>query len=198
LGLLLLASPDGAVAQDRDGSAIAALAGGALGLYSGAMLGFTGGIIPCTQGSVGVGCIRWHAAGAGAIGLVSGALLGAGDAERLGDAALSAGIGFVAGSAAGLVIKPLAQRFGWHDVLTVGLLGGAVGAAPIGSALGFGLGAGAGLILWRAIPGGTFPNAIAVAVAGLALGGLTQWVIEGARAHEGPRPTFLMPLQVRF
>jgi hypothetical protein len=191
--------PAGAQAN---GSASAAVAGGVLGLFSGTILGVAGSIIPCTQTYDGAACIRWHAFGAGALGLVGGALMGRADADRVGSAAGSAGIGFLAGSAAGLVLKPIAQRVGWLDVLTVGLLGGAIGASPEGAAIGFGAGAVAGLILWRVTPGGTFPDALSAALAGLALGGVGGWLIRGAESRDparAPPPGVLVPLaSIRF
>jgi hypothetical protein len=201
LALILLAgaNPHTTAAQ-RDGSAPAAVAGGALGLFSGAMLGVAGSVSPCTQTWDGAACIRWHALGGGALGLVGGALAGGTNPDRIGGAALSAGIGFVAGGAAGLVLKPIAQRFGWHDVFTVGLLGAAVGASPRGAALGLGAGAVAGAIVWRLTPGGTFPDALAAALAGMALGGVSGWLVHGfARDTPDDGPPVLVPLgSIRF
>jgi hypothetical protein len=195
--LLSAMAPYPAGAQ-RDGSVPAAVAGGALGLFSGAILGVTGSIIPCTQTYDGAGCIRAHALGAGALGLLGGALMGEADADRVGSAAGSAGIGFLAGTAAGLILKPIAQRVGWRDVFTIGLLGGAIGASPAGAALGFGAGAVAGVVLWRVIPGGTFPDALSVALTGLALGGIGGWIVRGL---EGGPPDFIFPVpmaRIRF
>jgi len=188
------------VGAQADGSVPAAVAGGTLGLFSGAILGVAGSIIPCTQTYDGAGCIWGHALGAGALGLVGGVLMGEADADRVGSAAGSAGIGFVAGSVAGLILKPIAQRVGWHDVLTVGLLGGAIGASPEGAALGFGAGAVAGVILWRVIPGGTFPDALSAALAGLALGGVGGWLVRGLeRDDPDDIPRAAVPLaSIRF
>jgi hypothetical protein len=192
-GLLLWGVPSGLAGAQDDGSVSAAVAGGALGLFSGAILGVAGSIIPCTQTYDGAGCIWGHALGAGALGLVSGALMGAADADRVGSAAGSAGIGFLAGSAAGLILKPIAQRVGWHDVFTVGLVGGAIGASPEGAALGFGAGAVAGVLLWRVIPGGTFPDALGAALAGLALGGVGGWIVRGL---ERDSPDVVFPVAI--
>ncbi len=95
--LLHVCAPAGTEAQESDGSTAAAVAGGALGLASGATLGAVGSIIPCSQTGPGPTCVRWSAIGGGAIGVTGGALLGAGDSDRLADAAVGAGIGFVAG-----------------------------------------------------------------------------------------------------
>ncbi len=184
-------------AKATEGSALAATAGGALGLYAGATLAAVGSLIPCTQTYPGPSCVRWSAVAGGAIGLGGGVLLGAADAERLGDAAIGAGIGFAAGSVAGLLIRSKAERLGWGDVATIGLFGGAVGSAPIGSAIGL-LGGGAvGLILWSTVDGLGPPEALGMAVAGLALGGMTEWLVRGIDAQSGGSPQLQVTLPVR-
>jgi hypothetical protein len=198
--MLATAAPGPLPAQARaDGSPGAAAAGGALGLLSGAVLGVAGSIIPCTQTWDGARCITGHAIGGGALGLLGGALAGAGDRDLVRSAALSAGIGFLAGGAAGLVLKPVAQRFGWPDVFTVGLLGGAIGASPGGAAIGFGGGAVAGLIIWRVLPGRSFPDALAAVLAGTALGGLGGWLLRGMNAQPGDAISVRVPVaHIRF
>jgi hypothetical protein len=187
-----------ASAQDR-GSVAAAVAGGALGSLSGATLGVAGALIPCTQTMDGVTCILGHALAGGALGLVGGALAGSANDERVKSAGLSAGIGFLAGSAVGLVLKPVAQRFGWHDVFTIGLLGAAIGASPKGAAVGFGGGALAGVIVWQILPGGTFPDGLAVALAGTALGGIGGWLVTGLQDEMPGGRQLHVPLgRIRF
>ena len=161
-----------------------AVGGGALGLYSGAMLGTVGTLIPCAQSSMGAPCL-WIGSSLGAtVGMVSGAALGAADPERLGDLAASAGIGVAVGVAAGLALVPIAQRFGWKDVATLGLLGGAVGASPAGAGIGLAAGGAGGLVLhWLAPESVRLPEVLALAAGGMAVGALAGWVVE---AHRSP------------
>jgi hypothetical protein len=182
------------------GSATAAVAGGALGLASGATLGLTGSLVPCTQTYAGASCVRWSTAVGGVIGVASGVLIGAADSDRIERAATTAGIGAVAGIAAGFAASRFVQRFGWADVATIGLLGGAVGAMPRGAGIGVLVGGTAGVVLWQTIPGVHLPDAVGFAVAGLALGSLTQWVWSAAetRREPGTGAQLLVPLTIRF
>ena len=163
-------------AQETSGSTWAAVGGGALGLYSGAVLGSMGSWLPCNRTYQSMTCVRVSTVGAGVIGAASGIVIGAVDSETLGDAALGAGIGFAAGAAAGIVMKPFLQRFGWDDVAAVGLMGGAIGASPVGAAVGLGAGTLIGVVLWQVVPSIELSDALAFSVGGMALGGLTGWV----------------------
>ncbi len=202
LTLALLAAclgpAEGAFAQESGGSTAAAVAGGALGLASGATLASVGSLIPCSQSYPGPTCMRWGAVGGGAVGLTGGAMLGSADSDRLGDAATGAGIGFVAGAAAGLGLKSATERFGWQDVTAVGLFGGAIGSAPVGSALGLLGGSAIGLVLWGVVDDFKPPDLLGSALAGLALGGITQWLVRGIDAHSnsGAELQFSLPLRV--
>jgi hypothetical protein len=73
-------------------------------------------------------------------------------------------------------MKPFLQRFGWDDVAAVGLMGGAIGASPVGAAIGFGAGTLIGVVLWQVVPSIELSDALAFSVGGMALGGLTGWV----------------------
>jgi len=184
------------MAQEASGSGWAAVAGGVLGLYSGATLASFGSLVPCTQSYPGPKCVGWSAAAGGAIAATGGLLLGGADAERLGDVALGTGIGFLAGGVVGLVLRSQAQRFGWADVGTVGLLGGAIGSAPLGAAAGFGAGGVVGIILWLTVDGFDSPDALGAAAAGLALGGLTQWLVRGIDSQGSGTPVLQVTLPV--
>ncbi len=196
LAALVFAAPRAAPAQESDGSAGAAAAGGALGLYAGATLANVGSIIPCTQTYAGPTCVRWSSVTGGALGLAGGLALGAADSERVEDTAVRAGIGFLAGSAAGLVVKSAAQRVGWADVATLGLIGGAIGSAPRGAAIGLAAGGAVGLILYGTVDGFELPDLLGAALAGLAIGGITQWVAEGIDAQTQDSP--VLSFSVRF
>ena len=166
-------------AQESGGSTAAAVGGGALGLASGATLAAVGSLVPCSQSYPGPTCMRWSSAAGGALGLTGGAMLGSADSDRLGDAAVGAGIGFVAGAAVGLVLKSSAERFGWQDVAAVGLLGGSVGSAPLGSAAGFLGGAVVGAALWALVDDFKSPDMFGSALAGMAIGGIAEWLARG-------------------
>lgn len=198
VALLLVCSDSNG--QTNGGSTQTAVAGGALGLASGATLGLTGSLVPCTQTYAGATCVRWATAVGGAIGLASGMAIGAADSDRIERAGTTAGIGAAVGVAAGLAASRFAQRFGWADVATIGLLGGAVGAMPRGAGIGVLVGGAAGVVLWQFIPGVHLPDAVGFAVAGLALGSLTQWVWSAAdaRREPGTGTQLLVPLTIRF
>lgn len=180
------------------GSTAAATAGAALGLYSGALLVTFGSLIPCTETPSGAPCVRLGAAFGGAVGLLGGAMTGAGDSQRLENIAISSAIGFGVGGVAGLVLKPVAQRVGWRDVATMAVWGGAIGAQPMGALIGFGAGGLVGFVFWKAIPGFNFPEFIATAAAGVAIGGLVGWMEDGISAQSADPPTPVTLIRVRF
>lgn len=184
----------------QSGSAAAAVGGAALGLSSGATLAFVGSLVPCTQTRPGPTCVRWSAIGGGVLGLAGGAMLGASDSDQLSDVAVGAGIGFLAGAAAGLVLKSAAERFGWQDVAVVGLLGGSIGAAPLGSAIGFLGGSAVGLAAWGLFDSFDTPDLIGAAAAGMALGGIAEWLVRGigAQGDDSPQFSVVLPLTVSF
>jgi hypothetical protein len=204
MAILLAAGLAGAPAawgQDSTGSTGAAIAGGALGIASGVVLGTVGSIPPCWQTTAGVRCVRWSAGLGAAVGAVSGAVIGAHDTERVEQAATSAAIGFGAGAVVGLALVPIAQRFGWQDVLAMGLVGGAIGAAPLGSAVGFASGALVGAALTQTVSGFTVPDAVGLGLVGMSVGALTQWVmaaVESADDDGGPGMALVLPFSVRF
>ncbi len=191
-------APRHASGQESGGSTAASVAGGALGLASGATLAAVGSLVPCSQSYAGPTCVRWSAIGGGTVGAVGGSMLGSGDSERLGDAAVGAGIGFAAGAVVGIVLKSTTERFGWQDVATVGLFGGSIGSVPLGSAVGLLGGSAVGLALWSLIDDFKSPDLFGAAVAGLALGGITEWLVRGIDARSGGsnEVTFTMPLRV--
>ena len=193
-------APAESVAQESGGSTAAAIAGGALGLASGATLGAVGSIIPCSQTGPGPTCVRWSAIGGGAIGVTGGALLGAGDSDRLAGAAVGAGIGFVVGAIGGMLLKSKAERFGWQDVAAVGLFGGAIGSAPIGSAIGMLSGTAVGLAAWALLDDFKGPDLLGAAVAGLAIGGIAEWLVRGidAQSRGDSELQLYVPLKVGF
>ncbi len=183
-------------AQETSGSTWAAIGGGALGLYSGAVLGSIGGWVPCNRVYGSVGCVRTATIAGGVVGATSGVVIGALDGETLGDAAVGAGIGFGAGVLAGAVMKPFLQRFGWDDVAAVGIMGGAIGASPVGAAVGLGAGALIGVVLWQLVPTFELTDAVAFSLGGLALGGLTGWVYRAfdVESSQSASPSAAVPI----
>jgi len=200
LTLVHASTPITIAAQESGGSTAAAVAGGALGLASGATLGAVGSIIPCSQTGPGPTCVRWSAIGGGVVAATGGAMLGAVDSDQLGDAAVGAGIGFLAGAIGGMLIKSQAERFGWQDVAAVGLFGGAIGSAPRGSVIGLLGGSAVGLVTWALLDDFKGPDLLGAALAGLAIGGIAEWLIRGidAQSEDDSEILFTVPLQVGF
>lgn len=160
----------------QQGKAWAVAAGGGLGFISGSLTAELAAIGPCNQTRWGVGCVQLSAGGGGTIGLAAGAAAGFQDAETIEDAALGAAIGFGVGAVGGVIVKPVAERFGWHDVATLGVAGASVGAGFPGSLIGLGAGGMAGLLAWQLVPGFERTNVVSAALVGLAVGSLTQWI----------------------
>ena len=82
-----------------------------------------------------------------------------------------------------LCSTPFIERWAPQDALALGLIGGAVGTAPIGAAIGFGAGAATGAVLWQKLPGFGSPRAAALALGGLAVGVLTEWIVRAASTN---------------
>jgi len=195
---LLAAPADELSGQETSGSTWAAIGGGALGLYSGAVLGSIGSWVPCNQVYGSVECVRTATIAGGVMGAASGAVIGAIDSETLGDAAVGAGVGFGAGIVAGAVMRPFLQRFGWDDVAAVGIMGGAIGASPVGAAIGFGAGTLVGVVLWQLVPSFELTDAVAFSLGGLALGGVTGWVYRAFEVESGQPVTPSTAIPIGF
>lgn len=179
--LCLLA--DSARAQETAGSDAARLAGGALGLYSVALLGTVGALIPCSQTYAGAKCVRAAAVTAGVIGFAGGFYLGDADEDRVASSARGAGYGLLIGSLAGFGLKQFVPRFSWADVATGGLIGSAIGASAKGAGIGLAAGSVVGLVLWQSVPAFDLPNAAGVALLGMAVGGIGSWVVRSVDAQ---------------
>jgi len=181
--LILAAKP----AQAQEGSDLARVGGSALGLYSGAVLGTVGSLIPCSQTYAGARCVRGLGVLGGIVGLGAGFYLGDLDEDAVVDAYRGAGYGLLIGSAAGLILKQVVERYNWADVAASGLVGAAIGSSAKGAAIGLAAGSIIGAALYWAIPSFDLPNAVGVAVMGMALGGIGSWVVRGVEADDaGP------------
>ncbi len=171
-------------ARAQEGSDLARVGGGALGLYSGAVLGTVGSLIPCSQTYAGARCVRGVGILGGLTGLAAGFYLGDLDEDAVVDAYRGAGYGLLIGSAAGLVLKEVVERYNWADVAATGLVGAAIGSSAKGAALGLAAGSLVGLGLYWAVPSFDIPNTVGVAVMGMALGGIAYWVVRSVEADQ--------------
>ncbi|MBT8479829.1 MAG: hypothetical protein KJO06_12985 [Gemmatimonadetes bacterium] len=131
--------------------------------------------------------------GAG-VGLVSGLTLGREDSDAVWNAYRRAGVGFVAGSAVVLALKPFVDRWSWADVAAGGVIGSSIGAGGSGAWIGLVLGMGVGVGLWQALPTVEMPDAIGVGLIGMAVGGITSWIIRALDGSDSP-PADLPVLQ---
>ncbi len=170
-------------ARAQEGSDWARVAGGALGLYSGAVLGSLGGLVPCSQTYAGAWCVQAAGAVGGAIALGGGIYLGGVDEDAVTSAARGAGYGLLIGSAAGFVLKEAVPRLGWNDVVAGGLIGTAIGASAEGAALGLAAGSVVGGVLYLTVPSFDFPNSAGVALTGMAVGGIGSWIVRSVDAN---------------
>lgn len=192
-----------AAAQDDSssgGSTGAAVGGAALGMYSGAMLGVIGGLIPCTHTYAGPKCVRATGITGGAIGLLSGAYVGANDSRTFESALRGSAWGFGIGSVVGFALKETVRQYGWADVVAAGGIGASIGASPGGSLIGLAGGTVVGAVLWKAIPSFDVPDLMSASLMGLAIGGLAGWAIRAVDAdgNSSVAPQIVVPLSVGF
>ena len=181
-------------AQETSGSTEAAVAGAAMGLYAGAALGGLASLVPCNQTMAGISCVRTVTVLGAGIGLASGVTLGREDSDAIWTAYRRAGVGFLAGSAVVLALKPFVDRWSWADVAAGGVIGSAIGAGGSGAWIGLGLGMVVGVGLWQWLPSMEMPDAIGVGLIGMAVGGFTSWIIRAVDAGDSP-PSDLPVLQ---
>jgi hypothetical protein len=106
----------------------------------------------------------------------------------------NAGIGAFIGAGTGLVLQELVRQYGWLDAGAGALIGGAIGAAPKGAGIGAGIGAAVGVSLWALFPRFEPGDAVALTLLGVAVGGLTQWITDAARAGSSPSDPIPIPL----
>jgi hypothetical protein len=119
------------------------------------------------------------------VAALGGVHLGGVDEDAVSAAARGAGYGLLIGAAAGYALQRSVRRLGWSEVAAGALIGSAFGASPRGAAIGLGAGTFVGLILYWTVPSFDLPNSIGVALAGMALGGISSWVIRGVDADSG-------------
>jgi hypothetical protein len=183
-------------AAQEGGSTAAALGGAVLGAYSGSVFGLLGGVGPCNRILSGPVCPRVAAAVGAGVGLVAGAWMGAEDSGSLNARWRGAGYGAAAGTLVGCGLSWGVRQYGWSDVAAFLGVGVALGTSPLGAVLGFGTGAAVGGLGWLIVPEMKIGDAVAVSLAGLAMGGLAGWV-SGMDVRRDSPPV-MIPLQVRF
>lgn len=198
---LVSAQAPSVAGQTSDGSATTSLGAGALGAYSGAVLGLVGAMGPCNRLLSGALCPRAAAALGGALGLAAGVVHGSNDSSALRARLGNVGYGALAGGLVGLGLSGVVRQYGWPDPVAFAAVGAAIGASPEGAGVGFAAGATVGALAWMALPRWKVGDAISVAVAGLALGGIVGWAWEAADSRSGastpPAAVFSVPLPIR-
>ena len=115
----------------------------------------------------------------------AGPPLGGRNDSGLNDRLESAAIGVGVGAVAGLGLRKFVRQYEWSDVASASVLGGAIGASAKGSGLGFVAGSAVGLLLWQLHPSVGPGGAVAWALAGLAIGGLGDWVVDAVQGGTG-------------
>lgn len=188
--------PVASSAQGKEDIA-AAWGGGALGAYSGATLGLVAGLPPCNLTVRGTRCARFATVLGALVGSGSGAVLSYHDPDALHDRIRGAGFGALAGVALGVGLKRAVRQVDARDVGAVAAVGAALGTAPVGAGVGLGVGIIVGSALWLAVPGYGLPEAAAIGVVALAIGGLLDWAHAAAAADGGSGP-FVAQLRVAF
>ena len=176
-----------------DGNAATTLAGGLLGAASLGILSSVGSLVPCRRTASGARCVRIFSASGAALGLAAGTMIGQGGTGALDPVARGAGYGALAGAVVGVGFHALVANSRWLDVAALTVVGGAIGTAPIGSAIGLVAGSAVGLILWKTGPGFTIPDAVGAGLAGMAAGALYEWF---DRAGESDARTKVMEIRI--
>ncbi len=178
VGTVTLA-PFGAVAQS--GSSGRAVAGAALGAVSGSMLALSGGLGGCNRTLNPTRCSRITTATGAVIGLAAGAVVGMENSSALDDRLENAALGTLLGAVGGVALKLGVQHYGWPDVAAASAVGLAVGASIKGASIGLAAGVATGLLLWRFHPSVGPGGAVAWGLAGMAVGGLADWVADAVQ-----------------
>jgi hypothetical protein len=178
---VLMSVPRGALGQNGGGSTAAAFGGAALGATSGSALALMGGLVGCNRTLRPSRCSRITTAAGATIGLTAGAAIGWRNDSGLDDRLENAAVGAAVGAVVGLGLKKFIRQYEWSDVAAASVLGLAVGASAEGSGLGFAAGSVVGLLLWRLHPSVGPGGAVAWALAGMAVGGLGDWVADAVQ-----------------
>ncbi len=190
-------APGVALGQDDEGSTGGAIGGAALGAASGSVLALVGGLGGCNRTLRPTRCSRITTVTGAAIGLTAGAAIGWRNDSGLNDRLTNAAIGFGVGGVAGFGLRRFIRQYEWSDVASASVVGAAIGASAKGSGIGFVAGSAVGFLLWQLHPDVGPGGAVAWALAGLAIGGLGDWVVDAVQggAGSGGMPvSFSIPL----
>ena len=194
---LMIWAPAGALGQNDEGSTGGAIGGAALGAASGSVLALAGGLGGCNRTLRPTRCSRITTVTGAAIGLTAGAAIGWRNDSGLDDRLTNAAIGVGVGAVVGFGLRRFVRQYEWSDVAATSAVGAAIGASAKGSGLGFVAGSAVGFLLWQLHPSVGPGGAVAWALAGLAVGGLADWVADAVQgdAESGGMPvSFLIPL----
>ncbi|MFV1987833.1 MAG: hypothetical protein ACC682_11170 [Gemmatimonadota bacterium] len=145
-----------------------------------------GSLVPCRRTSAGTRCVRIYAASGAALGLTAGAVLGQAGSAALAPVARGAAYGTLAGAVAGVGLRTLLARSQWLDVVALAAVGGAVGAAPVGSSIGLVAGTAVGLVLWKTQASFKLPDVVGAGLSGMAAGALFEWFSQATEANAEP------------
>ena len=182
----MISAPCSALGQNDDGSTVGAVGGAALGAASGSVLALMGGLVGCNRTLRPTRCSRITTAAGAAIGLTAGAAIGWRNDPVLDDRLQSAALGAAVGAAVGWGLKKFIRQYEWSDVAAASVLGLAIGASAKGSGLGFAAGGAVGFLLWHLHPSVGPGGAVAWALAGMAVGGLGDWVADAVQGDSEP------------
>ena len=182
----MISAPCSALGQNDDGSTVGAVGGAALGVASGSVLALMGGLVGCNRTLRPTRCSRITTAAGAAIGLTAGAAIGWRNDPGLDDRLQSAALGAAVGAAVGWGLKKFIRQYEWSDVAAASVLGLAIGASAKGSGLGFAAGGAVGFLLWHLHPSVGPGGAVAWALAGMAAGGLGDWVADAVQGGSEP------------
>ena len=149
------------------------------------MLGLLGGLEGCNRTLRPSRCSRITTATGAAIGLTAGAFIGSRNKSELDDRLESAALGTALGAGIGLGLRKFVRQYEWPDVAAASVLGLAIGASAKGSGLGFAAGGATGFLLWRFHPSVGPAGVVVWALAGLAVGGLADWVADAVKGGSG-------------
>jgi len=144
-------------------------------------------MLPCNRTLSGQKCTLSVVSASGALGLAMGGVIGAQSQESIVGRFENAGVGTLIGAVAGLGLRRAVRLYNWGDVAAVAMLGGAIGAAPRQALAGLGIGTVAGVIVYAIVPKSGVPDVIMFGLAGLAIGGLSDW---GVGAGVGDTPAW--------
>ncbi len=167
-----------------------------MGAVSGSMLALSGGLGACNRTLYPSRCSRITTIAGAVIGVSAGAFIGWNDRSGLDDRLENAAWGTLVGAAGGVVMKLGLQHYGWPDVAAASAVGLAVGASIEGAGIGLAVGTVTGLLLWQLHPSVGPGGAVAVGLAGMAVGGLADWVagaVRGASDMNGIPMQFSVP-----